>query len=502
MEHRITDLMALYEDDAIDIEDTEYVSVERIRQLTFEKLGITPPKKSRKIGRTFLMGLAAALALSATTFAVYQFTMADRVIENADQWKTEAGDTLVEYSAVGYNSSPMADIPEYMAYTELVSYEQEVKTYDARLLLSYDDPHRLYGYGYENMANKIDEIAEKYSLRTWQKQAIVDTTDELSALLGIQSFGIMEDDQCQAAVYDDGSFEARGFVLNTNDGIEVNFIRATKGSLSKFYLSGYTPETYTYENYITTSGTTVDLALHEKEAMIFAELNSCYITIQLDFSGKPWTMEELRSIADGIKFTSLDSVDTPSVATAVTMRYEEQNTAADNVHANTKEDAELVFGLLGDRSLPIVPDGYYLRSTYVDTPDESLDNLWVHLYGGCFAEISINYDSYNEEPLKSIGLRYSRYWTDMEMTQSITQDSFKNQKSYMQAEHEASPDMFSELTECMVNGNEAYYYTIFLSGVRQISWYDQDSDLFYVLTAPTDFSTEEIISIAESICLK
>lgn len=162
-----------------------------------------------------------------------------------------------------------------MAYTELVSYEQEVKPYDARLLLSYDDPHRLYGYGYENMADKIDEIAEKYSLCTWQKQAIVDTADELCALLGIQSFGILEDEQCQAAVYDDGSFEARGFVLDTNDSNEVNIIRASKGSLSKFYLSGYTPETYTYENYITTSGTTVDLALHEKEAMIFAELNSC-----------------------------------------------------------------------------------------------------------------------------------------------------------------------------------------------------------------------------------
>jgi len=66
----------------------------------------------------------------------------------------------------------------------------------------------------------------------------------------------------------------------------------------------------------------------------------------------------------------------------------------------------------------------------------------ISIYGGCFAEIRINYDSYNEEPLKSIGLRYSRYWTDMEMTQSITQDSFKNQKSYMQAEHEASPICF------------------------------------------------------------
>ena len=53
MEYRITDLMALYEDDIIDIEDTEYVSVEGIRQLTFEKLGITPPKKSRKIARRF-----------------------------------------------------------------------------------------------------------------------------------------------------------------------------------------------------------------------------------------------------------------------------------------------------------------------------------------------------------------------------------------------------------------------------------------------------------------
>ena len=48
----------------------------------------------------------------------------------------------------------------------------------------------------------------------------------------------------------------------------------------------------------------------------------------------------------------------------------------------------------------------------------------------------------------------------------------------------------------LVNGNEAYYGTI--NGVRQISWYDQESYLFYVLTAPTDFSTEELISMAET----
>ena len=500
MEFKISELMNDYIDHAYSPAEDHETSVERIKAMTMEKLNRGQKKPARKLGRTLLIAAVLVAVLAVAAVAVYQYGMADRVVGNAPVTENVYGEALYDYSAVGYNTaeegaSPMESIPEYLAYAELKGYDKENKTHDARELLPYEDPHRAcYGYGYQPMADKIDEIAEKYGLRIWQQQAFVGSAEELCALLGIESFGVVEDDRCSAIVYDDGGFELSGYSLAEQPGVELNLNRAMKGTLSTFFLMGYDPDDYTYESYTTASGVTVDLAFHEKDSMIFADMETCYVSAEV------WeiqSMEELRSVADSIDFAVLDTVDGDGVTSAVEELYAVQNSAAS--HGNkTPEKAEEVFALLGDRSLPIVPDGYYLHSVVVSAPEDSLDSLWQEYNNGCFANIIMSYESENGED--TVDIMYARYWGDVERTTSITQGQYEAQKTLMQEEHEFDPTFLSEITDCVVNGCEAYYYT---SESRiTLCWMDTESDLFYTLAAPNSFTPDAVFSLAESVSMK
>lgn len=500
MEFNITELMGDYIDHEFSPVEDRDASIERIKAMTMEKLNRGKKKPVRKLGRTLLIAAVLVAVLAVAAVAVYQYSMADRVVENAPVTENVYGEALYDYSAVGYNTaeegaSPMESIPEYLAYAELKAYDKENKTHDARELLPYEDPHRAcYGYGYQPMADKIDEIAEKYGLRIWQQQAFVGSAEELCALLGIESFGVVEDDRCSASVYDDGGFELSGYSLAGQSGVGLNLNRAVKGTLSTFFLMGYDPADYTYESYTTASGVTVDLAFHEKDAMIFADMETCYVSAEV------WelqSMEELRSVADSIDFAVLDTIDGDSVASAVAVLYAEQNSAV-SVGKNTAEKAEEVFALLGDRSLPIVPDGYYLYSVVVSAPEDSFDSLWQEYNDGCFANVIMSYESESGED--AIDIMYARYWGDVERTTSITQGQFEAQRILMQEEYELNPHLLSEITDCTVSGYEAFYY---ISESRiTLCWMDTESDLFYTLAVPDSFTHDAVISLAESISMK
>lgn len=503
MEFNITELMGDYIDHEFSPVEDRDASIERIKAMTMNKLNRGQKKPVRKLGRMLLIAAVLVAVLAVAAFAVYQYSMADRVVENTPVTENVYGEALYDYSAVGYNTaaegaSPMESIPEYLAYAELKAYDQENKTHDARELLPYEDPHRAcYGYGYQPMADKIDEIAEKYGLRLWQQQAFVGSAEELCALLGIESFGVVEDDRCSASVYDDGGFELSGYSLAGQSGVGLNLNRAVKGTLSTFFLMGYDPADYTYESYTTASGVTVDLAFHEKDAMIFADMETCYVSAEV------WelqSMEELRSVADSIDFAALDSPDGDGVASAVAELYAVQNSAASHGD-KTPEKAEEVFALLGDRSLPIVPDGYYLYNVVCYAPADSLNTLWKEFNDGCFAEIFMSYHQVDSEE-DTISIKYARYWADEERTVSSTEEQFEAMKLSVQEDHEWDPNFTSELTECTVGEYDAFYYYSPKNGFIKLCWMDTESDLFYDLSASDSFAPETLIALAESISMK
>lgn len=533
MEFNITELMGDYIDHEFSPVEDRDASIERIKAMTMEKLNRGKKKSVRKLGRTLLIAAVLVAVLVVAAFAVYQATMADRaIVTESDHIK----EPILQYSPVGYPepvekdsaessthmipgeeqtafSAADSDNPEYFALKEWQEYFWNRHAEDMDVLLPADHPIRgSYICGYEGMAEKLTAIAEKYGLRLYVKMGSVSGLDEFYAVSGLESFAELTENYsgdvgCVGQIYDEGSFQLDAVSIPFSaegNTVAISVMRAMKGTLCEFTILGDDPENYVNEVYATADGTEVEIALGHRYSMIFAERENCYVTVFVNGGTNPGMyltlldMDDLKYIADGIDFEALDDIGGDETASAVEELYAEYKSAM-AMNTKTPEKAEEVFSLLGDHSLPVVPDGYCSGVADCFAPEDSLNSLWQEFNDGCFATVHISYASESGED--TITLNYSRYWGDVERTTSITQGQYEAQKTLMQEEYELNPHLFSsEITDCAVNGYEAFYYT---SESRiALCWMDTESDLFYTLAAPASFIPETVITLAESISMK
>ena len=264
MEFKISELMNDYIDHEFSPAEDHETSVERIRAMTMEKINRGQKKPVRKLGRTLLIAAVLVAVLAVAAFAVYQATMADRVLENREIERSD-GSSVMRYSPVGTA---------------------------------------------EEAASGETNIIESGSL--YRVSPADSANPEYMPLEGAYE----DEDSCSGIVYGDGSFEANALKTNLpdsneSDTVDINVNRAMKGFLTDIYILGDAPEKYTNEAYATESGVLTDLALGEYYSMIFAELDNCYVTIFLNGGTNPTKyltlldMDDLKYIADGIDFTIL-----------------------------------------------------------------------------------------------------------------------------------------------------------------------------------------------------
>ena len=340
MEFKISELMNDYIDHAYSPAEDHETSVERIKAMTMEKINRGQKKPVRKLGRTLLVAAVLAAVLAVAAFAVYQATMADRVLENREIERSD-GSSVMRYSPVGtaeeaasgetniiesgslYRVSPADSAnSEYMALQEWIEYSMNASFGEDEPRLDAENPYRMcYPVIYEAQVEKLKEIAEKYELQLIESYETFSRPENFYAYAGLTEFmpleGAYEDeDSCSGIVYGDGSFMANALKTNLpdsneSDTVNINVNRAMKGSLTDIYILGDAPEKYTNEAYATESGVLTDLALGEYYSMIFAELDNCYVTIFLNGGTNPTEyltlldMDDLKYIADGIDFAVL-----------------------------------------------------------------------------------------------------------------------------------------------------------------------------------------------------
>ena len=265
------------------------------------------------------------LALAVSAFAVYQITMADRVLES---WSDQADGDPIEYtiySPVGPEtteetaSSPEAvSAPEVQALAEWEEYLRTRSEDDMGELVSYEDPVRaVYGNAWSNDIAKLREIAEKYGLQLHETRETCNWLSEFYELTGLESFAELTekysgDFGCTATVFDNGSFELDAVRIPTaDDTVSINLTRAMKGVFSTFVVFGDEAEDYTNEVYTTADGVSVELALGTHYSMIFAELDNCYLTIFVNGGTDPSEylsligMDDLKFIADSFDYSIL-----------------------------------------------------------------------------------------------------------------------------------------------------------------------------------------------------
>ena len=323
MKINIRDLMENIEDSSVDLEETNVVSSERIKELTkmkINELGVAPKRKSKKTIITVLIAVAVVSALGITTFAAINGGLASRTFGKST-WAPE-DETYVDSDGEEYtfperefiSLQGYADSPEFQATGEWLEFEDGydrdfsiVTAFDEKLKRTGVDPfEEKYGayliYSQE-MADKVDEITAKYNLQLHKNLSDCDTD------IVREKFGNVFSEEVFGAgyMYDDGTFQ----LDCTYKNIEFQIRRCMRGYFDTVYLNVGNIDNYEQWTYVTKDGYTVYLGIRsDGHAVISIDLEDSFVSMSI----MPWdsdlnqvihTREELEDLVDQIDFSLL-----------------------------------------------------------------------------------------------------------------------------------------------------------------------------------------------------
>ncbi len=151
----------------------------------------------------------------------------------------------------------------------------------------------IYNCYTQDMADKVDEICEKYELSMLQGLTIVDDYAALCRQTNIGDFCAGAEENVRwdfggANLYDDGSFAMDGRVIWKGPAeskllcvADYQFGRSMKGSFNPFTLNVGAIEEYHEWEYVSESGQTVLLANSSWKALIIAERDNSFIVVNV-----------------------------------------------------------------------------------------------------------------------------------------------------------------------------------------------------------------------------
>lgn len=323
MKINIRDLMENIEDSSVDLEETNVVSSERIKELTkmkINELGAAPKRKSKKTIITVLIAVAVVSALGITTFAAINGGLASRTFGKST-WAPE-DETYVDSDGEEYtfperefiSLQGYADSPEFQATGEWLEFEDGYDR-DFSIVTAFDEEVKRTGvdpfeekYGAyliysQEMADKVDEITAKYNLQLHKNLSDCDTD------IVREKFGNVFSEEVFGAgyMYDDGTFQLDGTYKN----IEFQIRRCMRGYFDTVYLNVGNIDNYEQWTYVTKDGYTVYLGIRsDGHAVISIDLEDSFVSMSI----MPWdsdlnqvihTREELEDLVDQINFSLL-----------------------------------------------------------------------------------------------------------------------------------------------------------------------------------------------------
>ena len=323
MKINIRDLMENIEDSSVDLEETNVVSSERIKELTkmkINELGVAPKRKSKKTIITVLIAVAVVSALGITTFAAINGGLASRTFGKST-WAPE-DETYVDSDGEGYtfperefiSLQGYADSPEFQATGEWLEFEDGYDR-DFSIVTAFDEEVKRTGvdpfeekYGAyliysQEMADKVDEITAKYNLQLHKNLSDCDTD------IVREKFGNVFSEEVFGAgyMYDDGTFQ----LDCTYKNIEFQIRRCMRGYFDTVYLNVGNIDNYEQWTYVTKDGYTVYLGIRsDGHAVISIDLEDSFVSMSI----MPWdsdlnqvihTREELEDLVDQIDFSLL-----------------------------------------------------------------------------------------------------------------------------------------------------------------------------------------------------
>ncbi len=176
-----------------------------------------------------------------------------------------------------------------------------------------DERYHLYGVYTQEMADKLDEIVEKYSLSLHSSILIIEGQQELVELAGKGNFLGDANFTGGAYMYEDGTFHYDGHAAFYGLTIDYQFMNCKKGSFTDVLLNIGNLEDYREWSYKTACGITVRLAISPYKSLVIADMDTSFVTINvlagteygfLDEAGKI-TAADLELFADSLDYTLL-----------------------------------------------------------------------------------------------------------------------------------------------------------------------------------------------------
>lgn len=361
-------------------------------------------RKQRRGKRIFIAAAVIALlaALSTAAVAANWFGLRDWLIADKAEVRLPDEQGTVESMQVDVISlSGYQNTPEGMAAAEWQSFLNSYDPDGAILKAIGNGPtgleerYSLYTVYSREMAERLDEIVEKYQLELHTQ--LIDAYEHPEVMDGIQE-ALGENQAYSAYFYEDGSFHFDGEYQAPGYGtLDYQFQRSVRGTFLEVILNVGDVSQYRDWTYETACGQAVTLALGPDKALVLADLGDSFVTLNVlagtqtnpadIFSNGPITEEILEALADSVDYTKLTPAkppvlrqevenqggesgeeDTIYVQTGIQM--ETAKAYAQNVAALMEQgDREAVAALLRYPCQVTVSSGVYT----VETAEEFLD---------------------------------------------------------------------------------------------------------------------------------
>jgi len=368
--------------------------------------GEKPRKKPIPLKKALLVAAIIALTLLLVGCAVvYVLGLEDLSVGqhafDAGFGRKETGNFI---SLQGYSGSP-----GYQAVKEWRDFEAGYDP-DGELLnlADYDDyvppeSYRAYNCYTGEMEEKVDAICEKYRLTVPEKTFFDVPYSELMEIMGLRS---LLSGGAEAAFYGgycdtDGNFRIDADITLGEGSswpypISCQYGCSVKSSFSAWYMNIGDIDSYRQWHYETKGGAELLLALNGEKGMIFADMESCFVGINVlysqDETGEAHALsaEALQNLADAFDFSG-----SPRMNAALAQQRSDQRQAAYDARQAEMKQAqrrESYADYLTANFYPSDTDAYLL----LDLDGNGVEEL-AYWYGGAYQMLFTKADGYAEQ---------------------------------------------------------------------------------------------------------
>lgn len=218
------------------------------------------------------------LACGITAVATNLFGLRDLIIAPEAVVGPEGDQRTVELiSMQGYADSPEAQaVAEWQEF-----YNNYVPTLNLdNSIFAPGTAYSNYGVYDQTMADKLDEITEKYNLRFYTTQTDLFDRENLNETMG----GEFLSGDCTflwGYCFDEGTLSFEGNCAVSSGILDFQFRRSQKGTFSDVALNIGHAADYAQWQYTTQNGVTVMLALGNQKSLIFADLPECFVCVNV-----------------------------------------------------------------------------------------------------------------------------------------------------------------------------------------------------------------------------